>query len=91
MTNLQIAGLLVFSVRLRVYLDQGLIKGGSLDNAIVIADKEITKQDIKRFEKKVNLDKINVKDKGILSARPLKYQNEPARHKFLISLVIFPL
>jgi UDP-3-O-[3-hydroxymyristoyl] N-acetylglucosamine deacetylase/3-hydroxyacyl-[acyl-carrier-protein] dehydratase len=73
-----------------------LIKGGSLDNAIVIADKEITKQDIKRFEKKVNLDKINVKDKGILSARPLKYQNEPARHKLLdfigdISLIGMPI
>ena len=77
-------------------LDQGLIKGGSLDNAIVIADKEITQQDIKRFEKKVNLEKINVKDKGILSARPLKYLNEPARHKLLdfigdISLIGMPI
>ncbi len=85
-----------FFTEIESLLDQGLIKGGSLDNAIVIADKEITKEDIKRFEKKVNLEKINVKDKGILSAKPLKFGNEPARHKLLdfigdISLLGLPI
>ncbi|HHH53843.1 MAG TPA: 3-hydroxyacyl-ACP dehydratase FabZ, partial [Bacteroidetes bacterium] len=64
-------------------LDQGLIKGGNLDNAIVIADKKLSDEDIKRFSKKLNIDKIDVEEEGILSTIPLKYPNEPARHKLL--------
>ncbi len=64
-------------------LDQGLIKGGNLDNAIVIADKKLTEEDIKRFSKKLNVNKIDIEEEGILSTIPLKYPNEPARHKLL--------
>ncbi len=77
-------------------LDRGLIKGGNLDNAVVIADKVLSDEDLKRFAKKLNLDKINIEEEGIISTIPLKFPNEPARHKLLdligdISLVGVPL
>lgn len=77
-------------------LDQGLIKGGNLDNAIVIADKELTDEDIKRFAKKINVEELNNDNNGILSSTPLKFPNEPARHKLLdfigdISLLGMPI
>jgi len=77
-------------------LDQGLIKGGNLDNAIVIADKVLTDEDISRFAKKLNIDKLNISQEGILSSTPLKFPNEPARHKLLdfigdISLLGMPI
>ncbi len=77
-------------------LEQGLIKGGNLDNAIVIADKVLTDEDISRFAKKLNIDKLNIDQEGILSSTPLKFPNEPARHKLLdfigdISLLGMPI
>jgi len=77
-------------------LDQGLIKGGNLDNAIVIADKVLSDKDIDRFAKKLNIEKINIEQEGIISTIPLKYPNEPARHKLLdfigdISLLGMPV
>jgi len=77
-------------------LDQGLIKGGNLNNAIVIADKVLTDEDIKRFAKKINTKELNNDFDGILSSTPLKYPNEPARHKLLdfigdISLLGMPI
>ena len=64
-------------------IDQGLIKGGNLDNAIVIADKKLSEDDIKRFASKLNLENINIEEEGIISTTPLKFPNEPARHKLL--------
>ncbi len=77
-------------------LDQGLIKGGNLDNAIVIADKILSENDLERFAKKLNIEKINIEEEGIISTIPLKYPNEPARHKLLdfigdISLLGMPI
>ncbi len=77
-------------------LDQGLIKGGNLDNAIVIADKILSDEDLNRFAKKLNIEKINIEEEGIISTIPLKYPNEPARHKLLdfigdISLLGMPI
>jgi len=63
-------------------LDQGLIKGGNLDNAVVIADKDISKEDLDRFADKLGLDSVNMEE-GIISTSPLKFPNEPARHKLL--------
>ena len=64
-------------------IDKGLIKGANIENSILIADKPITKKDLELFGKKVNLSNIKVNDHGIISAKPLKYSNEPARHKLL--------
>jgi len=63
---------------------QGLIKGGTIDNAIVIADHEMTEENAKRIMKKVGLSPSIVMGKnGILDNKPLRFKNEPARHKLL--------
>ena len=64
-------------------LDQGLIQGGNLNNALVIADKVLSDSDLKRFAEKVGVEKITIEQEGILSTVPLKFPNEPARHKLL--------
>ncbi len=77
-------------------LDQGLIQGGNLDNALVIADKMLSEEDIERFAAKLNIEKIDIEKEGIISTIPLKFSNEPARHKLLdfigdISLLGVPI
>ncbi|HCV43302.1 MAG TPA: UDP-3-O-[3-hydroxymyristoyl] N-acetylglucosamine deacetylase [Bacteroidetes bacterium] len=64
--------------------DAGLIRGGNLDNAIVIVDRELKDNEIKRI-----CDRLGIKDSvilgtnGVLNDRPLHFKNEPARHKLL--------
>jgi UDP-3-O-[3-hydroxymyristoyl] N-acetylglucosamine deacetylase/3-hydroxyacyl-[acyl-carrier-protein] dehydratase len=65
-------------------INQGLIKGGDLDTAIVIVDKDLTKDDIHRISKKLNIDEnIVLGTNGILMNKELRFKNEPARHKLL--------
>ncbi|MFK7947089.1 MAG: bifunctional UDP-3-O-[3-hydroxymyristoyl] N-acetylglucosamine deacetylase/3-hydroxyacyl-ACP dehydratase [Saprospiraceae bacterium] len=63
-------------------LDNGLIKGGDLDNAIVVVDKELSDIDQKRLVEKTGKTNIAVQ-KGILNTTALRFNNEPARHKLL--------
>ena len=64
--------------------DQGLIQGGSLDNAIVIIDHELTEAQMKRLTERFNLtEKVPPMKDGILGNRALRYYNEPVRHKVL--------
>lgn len=64
--------------------DQGLIKGGGLDNAIVICDMDIKDEELERLKKRFNLkDKVFVGKTGILNDIPLRFYNEPVRHKAL--------
>ena len=63
---------------------QGLIKGGNLDNAIVIVDQDLSDDQIGRVTKKLGIDNSVVLGKnGILNNKNLRYKNEPARHKLL--------
>lgn len=63
---------------------QGLIKGGSLDNAIVIIDKELDESELKYLQQLFNLKYIpQFASNGILNGTPLRFKNEPARHKLL--------
>ena len=63
---------------------QGLIKGGNLDNAIVIVDHDLTEENVKVIMKKIKLDKTLVMGKnGILNNKQLRFRNEPARHKLV--------
>lgn len=57
--------------------NNGLIKGGSLKNAVVFAEEKGVS------EIEFNKDKYPVHEEGILNSDPLKYPNEPARHKLL--------
>lgn len=63
---------------------QGLIKGGNLDNAIVIVDQDLPDDDIRRITKKLGISEAVVMGRnGMLNNKELRYRNEPARHKLL--------
>ena len=64
-------------------LDNGLIKGGDLNNAIVYVDKEISPKTIENLKVAFGKDSISVKPNGILDNLTLHYPNEAARHKLL--------
>ncbi len=64
--------------------DAGLIKGGNLDNAVVIVDHDIEQDGIDRIMTKVGLqDKVEVGPTGFLNDKSLRFKNEPVRHKLL--------
>ena len=62
---------------------KNLIKGGDLDNAIVIVDKVIDEKKLKEISQLLGKKNIKVDKQGILNNIELKYNNEPARHKLL--------
>ncbi|MFZ0452319.1 MAG: bifunctional UDP-3-O-[3-hydroxymyristoyl] N-acetylglucosamine deacetylase/3-hydroxyacyl-ACP dehydratase, partial [Ignavibacteriaceae bacterium] len=64
--------------------NNGLIKGGDIDNAIVIVDKEATDDELELIRKKIGIkEKIALGDNGILNNKELRFKNEPVRHKLL--------
>ena len=73
----------VFFHELEPLYNKGLIKGGDLDNAIVILEKEVEQSEIDRIAKLFNRPGINTHTAGILNNTELRYPNEPARHKLL--------
>jgi len=76
-----------FLKEVEMLIDQGLIRGGSLDSAIVIVDDELDEKEIKRLQKKIGLDgTIVLGESGILNNTKLRYKNEPCRHK-LVDLI----
>ena len=72
-----------FLHELETLLNNGLIKGGDLNNAIVYVDKEISAETMDNLKKAFGKDKISVKPNGILDNLELHYPNEAARHKLL--------
>ncbi len=60
-----------------------LIKGGDLNNAIVIVDRVVKDHELESIAKLFNKPKVEVKKEGILNNVELRYKNEPARHKLL--------
>ena len=72
-----------FLHELEMLLDNGLIKGGDLNNAIVYVDKEISDVTLKKLQKAFNKTDISVTPNGILNNLTLHYSNEAARHKLL--------
>ncbi|MDX1333080.1 MAG: bifunctional UDP-3-O-[3-hydroxymyristoyl] N-acetylglucosamine deacetylase/3-hydroxyacyl-ACP dehydratase [Robiginitalea sp.] len=72
-----------FLHELEMLLENGLIKGGDLNNAIVYVDKEISEATMKKLEKAFKKEKLSVKPNGILDNLTLHYPNEAARHKLL--------
>jgi len=64
--------------------NNGLIKGGDIDNAIVIVDKEATDNELEQIRKKIGIkEKITLGNNGILNNKELRFKNEPVRHKLL--------
>lgn len=73
----------VFVHELELLLQQGLIKGGDLDNAIVIADRQYEADELDRLARKLGKPSITVDKEGVLNTTDLRFRNEPARHKLL--------
>ncbi len=72
----------VFLREIEPLYEAGLIKGGDLTNALVIVDREISKDEVDRIEKQFGYEGIEP-TQGIMSHGPLYFNNEPARHKLL--------
>ncbi len=72
-----------FLHELEYLLENNLIKGGDLNNAIVVVDKVVEDAQLAHLAKVFNKQKIEVKSEGILNNIQLRYPNEPARHKLL--------
>ena len=85
-----------FLHELEALLDNDLIKGGDINNAIVVVDKAVTDAEMSRLAKVFKRDKIEVKSEGYLNNLELRFPNEPARHKLLdvvgdLALIGFPI
>ncbi len=64
--------------------NKGLIKGGNLDNAVVIVDRDYDEKAYEELSEKLGLDEtIKVNENGFLNGKTLRYKNEPVRHKCL--------
>lgn len=75
---------------------KGLIKGGDVNNAIVMVDRVVPEEELQKLRTLFNKPKIEVKGIGYLDNVELRYENEPARHKLLdiigdLALVGMPL
>ncbi|MGH2575099.1 MAG: bifunctional UDP-3-O-[3-hydroxymyristoyl] N-acetylglucosamine deacetylase/3-hydroxyacyl-ACP dehydratase, partial [Ignavibacteria bacterium] len=67
--------------------EQGLIKGGKFDNAVVIVDRDLNQRELERLMKKLGIqDTVVLGENGILNNNKLRFKNEPARHK-LVDLI----
>jgi UDP-3-O-[3-hydroxymyristoyl] N-acetylglucosamine deacetylase/3-hydroxyacyl-[acyl-carrier-protein] dehydratase len=73
----------VFLRELEMLFEHNLIKGGDLDNAIVIADTEVPQEQLDKLAQKLGRPRVAFDGKGILNNLQLHFQNEPARHKLL--------
>ncbi len=72
-----------FLHEIEMLLENDLIKGGDLNNAIVYVDKKISDETMGKLKKAFNKTKVSVKSNGILDNLNLHYPNEAARHKLL--------
>ena len=72
-----------FFHELEYLVDHNLIKGGDINNAIVVVDKGVTDDQVKRISKVFRKENIKVNEGGILNNLDLRFPNEPARHKLL--------
>jgi UDP-3-O-[3-hydroxymyristoyl] N-acetylglucosamine deacetylase/3-hydroxyacyl-[acyl-carrier-protein] dehydratase len=62
----------------------GLIKGGDINNAIVIVDRKASKDELEHIRKKIGIkEELNIGENGILNNKSLRFKNEPVRHKLL--------
>ena len=84
-----------FFHELEYLLDHNLIRGGDINNAIVVVDKPVSEEQVQRLSKVFKKDNVKVNEGGILNNLDLRFPNEPARHKLLdvigdLALVGFP-
>ena len=64
--------------------ERGLIKGGSLESAVVIADMDLSEEELEELKDLFGVeDRVVIGDNGIVGTQPLRFDNEPCRHKAL--------
>jgi UDP-3-O-[3-hydroxymyristoyl] N-acetylglucosamine deacetylase/3-hydroxyacyl-[acyl-carrier-protein] dehydratase len=85
-----------FLHELEALLKNDLIKGGDINNAIVVVDQPVSEKEMSRLAKVFKRDKIEVKSEGYLNNLELRFPNEPARHKLLdvigdLALIGYPI
>jgi UDP-3-O-[3-hydroxymyristoyl] N-acetylglucosamine deacetylase/3-hydroxyacyl-[acyl-carrier-protein] dehydratase len=73
----------VFVREIEPLLQHGLIKGGDLDNAIVIYEHQISQESFNRLADTMGVASKDASELGYIMNKPLVYSNEPARHKLL--------
>lgn len=73
----------VFVREIQKLLEAGLIKGGDLDNAIVIYERQISQQDLDSLADLLGVPYKDATELGYLNNKQIIYPNEPARHKLL--------
>jgi UDP-3-O-[3-hydroxymyristoyl] N-acetylglucosamine deacetylase/3-hydroxyacyl-[acyl-carrier-protein] dehydratase len=73
----------VFLHELEYLVNNNLIKGGDLNNAIVFVNRVISNEELSRLAKLFEREKVAVLKEGILNNLELRFKNEPARHKLL--------
>ena len=73
----------VFVRELEMLLQNNLIKGGDLDNAIVIYDQKVSQEALDKLADMMNVPHQNIQELGYINNEPLVFDNEPARHKLL--------
>ena len=73
----------VFVREIEQLAEAGLIKGGDLDNAIVIYDRPTPEEKIRHLCELMGVPMIKVDQLGYINPKPLKWDNEPARHKLM--------
>ena len=84
-----------FFHELEYLINNNLIKGGDINNAIVVVDKPVTDEQVARISKVFKKEGVKITEGGILNNLELRFPNEPARHKLLdvigdLALVGFP-
>ena len=82
-TEVAAARTFVFVREIEPLLMAGLIKGGDLDNAIVIYEHETTQDNLDKLCQLTGAEKHHASELGYLQHKPLVWENEPARHKLL--------
>lgn len=82
-TEVAAARTFVFVRELEQLLSYGLIKGGDLDNAIIIYDTETSQENINKLCDIMNTPRMHLEKLGYINPKPLKWDNEPARHKLM--------
>lgn len=73
----------VFVREIEMLLNNNLIKGGHLDNAIVIYDQKLPQESLDKLADMMNVPHLNLTELGYINHEPLVFDNEPARHKLL--------
>lgn len=73
----------VFVREIEMLLNNNLIKGGDLDNAIVIYDQKLPQESLDKLADMINVPHLNLTELGYINHEPLVFDNEPARHKLL--------